>query len=342
MPSKTIIGVLASADDVQKNNELIATFEKLYDKDTKLLEKYHFLFTGGTFERLILGVDKVTRTVEKIKPLQDRVRKLIAANSTSLPGFEDGGIIILSYLITQRVCSILWIFLTPLTTHWLNPEDLALMRLSDVHRVKKLMNSGSVEEWFSTESKLDIFKNLQPVPPNLKLIKSNVTIKPIKLTKNEIKNYNKIEWRTDKFPDFEDDLGKVTIALIAHNEMKPRMIEFAIDYENELAKFDKILTTGTTGKEILNVTNKLSQKIKRYHSGPIGGDIEIATEILFNKCHIVIFFIDPLNPHPHLEDIRVIQGACMRHNLVRMLANEMQAREWMERVVKMRRPECNN
>jgi methylglyoxal synthase len=67
-----------------------------------------------------------------------------------------------------------------------------------------------------------------------------------------------------------------------------------------------------------------------YHSGPKGGDIEVATEIIFGRCHVVIFLIDPLKPHPHLDDIRVILGAGMMQD-VEMLTNERQAREWMER-----------
>ncbi len=43
---------------------------------------------------------------------------------------------------------------------------------------------------------------------------------------------------------------------------------------------------------------------------------------------------DPLHPHPYIEDIRVVFGACMIQDKVHMLTNEMQAREWMERVVK--------
>jgi methylglyoxal synthase len=329
---KTIIGVLASFDDVTKNNELIATIEKLYNSNKELLEKFHFVFTGGTFNRLILNNDETQGG--EINHFRNReINEFIIANSTVLPSYREGGIVMLSYLITQRICSILWMFLTPLTNHWQNPEDIALMRLSDVHRTKKLMNSGSVEEWFETEAELDIHKNPQTFPGKFKL-KSSGGYLQISQNVRWGNIYNEIAYQPDTgFPEMSN-LANVSIALIAHNEMKSRMIEFAVDYENELAKFDKIFTTGTTGKQILESTHKLRDKVNLYHSGPIGGDIEIANEILNSTCHVVIFFIDPLNPHPHYADIKVVQGACMRHNRVRMVGNELQAREWMERVIR--------
>ncbi len=334
---KTIIGILASHDSVQKNNELLETIETLYGTNKELLEKFHFIFTGGTFNRLILEIDNEVRENEKIRHFsKNDICNFFAKNSTVLPEYKDGGIILLSYLVTQKICSILWLFLTPLTNHWLNPEDLALMRLCDVHRVKKLMNSGSVEEWFKTEAELDTFKNPQEYPIQFILKNSDTTLPILQKKIDRINcSYNSIQLLKEEFPDIKTKIDKVTIALIAHNEMKQRMIDFAIDYENELSKFKKIFTTGTTGTQILNSTNKLEDKINRYHSGPIGGDIEIASEILNNNCHVVIFFTDPLNPHPHSEDIRVILGACMRNNRVRMVGNELQAREWMERVVRV-------
>ena len=136
----------------------------------------------------------------------------------------------------------------------------------------------------------------------------------------------------------EPEFTQMTIALIAHDDMKSRMVEFAIDFEPELSLFARILTTGTTGRQVTDAVPKLEKekKIYRYHSGPKGGDIEIATEILLGRCHVVVFFVDPLHPHPHIEDIRVVFGACMIRDQVRMLTNEMQAREWMGRVVRKR------
>ncbi|KPL02511.1 MAG: hypothetical protein AMJ90_05540 [candidate division Zixibacteria bacterium SM23_73_2] len=118
--------------------------------------------------------------------------------------------------------------------------------------------------------------------------------------------------------------------------MKSRMLDFVTDYEQELCKFKSIVATGTTGKLIRDASPILADKVKRYHSGPKGGDIEIATEILCGGCHVVIFFVDPLHPHPHVEDIRVVFGSCMINNNVRMLSNEIHARDWMDRMIRGR------
>ena len=318
---KTLIGVLASHDDDDINNTLARLLEHLHHQNSGHLSHYHFLFTGGTFDRIIEGIKK-----PNVVPVDPTTRGFLKSKCglTRLPSRTDGGVVILAYLIVEQQCSIVWPFLTPLTAHWLNPENLALMRLSDQWHVKRLMNRGSVEEWFAKEAESDINRNLQNSPPPLILTKRTIT--PTKGTWG---------FRIDrKKTTFPDDLSKMTIALIAHDEMKNRMVEFAIDHEPELDRFARILSTGTTGREVAANTRNLQKKLHRYHSGPKGGDIEIATEILFGDCHVVVFFVDPLHPHPHVEDIRVVFSACMIQDRVRMLTNEMQAREWMQRVVR--------
>jgi len=325
---KTLIGVLASHDSAEKNNALVRLLDDLHEEDSELLGKFHFVFTGGTYDRILLG--ERGPDVEEIKPVKEATREFLKNNSTVLPSRKNGGVTVLSFAVVQRCCSILWSFLSPITAHWLNPENLALMRLSDQWHVKRLMNTGSVKEWFEKEAESDKSRNLHKLPLKLKFPSTEDSV----LSTPHSDSPNRIA-----LPTVINDSTKVedmTIALIAHDQMKTRMVDFALDYEKELVRFNRILTTGTTGREIGDAANKLfkSNKIYRYHSGPKGGDIEIATEILFGRCHVVVFFIDPLNPHPHIEDIRVVFGACMIQDEVRMLTNEMQAREWIERVVR--------
>lgn len=325
---RTIIGILASHDNFEINNTLRELLETLYTYDKEVLAKYQFVMTGGTYDRIIEGKDK-----PDIKPVNEDVRKFLISECgiTKLPSRKDGGVTILSFLVTQQQCSILWLFLTPLTSHWLNPENLALMRLSDYWHAKRLMNWGSVYEWFCKEAILDAKRNVQKLPLKIEFYdKNNKPIDSIVAKTND--SVFILERR--ELMKFPENIEEMTIALIAHNDMKARMIEFAVDNEKELLKFKRILSTGTTGREVSANTRNLYEKVCRYHSGPKGGDIEIATEILFGNCHVVIFFIDPLNPHPHIEDIRVVFSACMIQKNVRMLTNEMQAREWIQRVVR--------
>jgi len=332
LTKKTLIGVLASHDDPEKNAELRDVLDWFCKEHKHRFSDFHFVFTQGTFNRVVLGNELPQGARAAIK-VSDTAKGLIVANATVLPAYTDGGIIVLSYLVTQRKVSILWPFLTPRTSHWLNPENLALMRLCDVWRVKRLMNEGSVQEWLSDEAPQDIGRNDQELPICLELSRGGMRGDLVLAAREEAAHWS---LRPDLYTEEisgERFLGK-TIALIAHNEMKPRIVEFVIDHENELRRFRRVLTTGTTGRLIKDATGKLDMILHRYHSGPFGGDIEISTEILFGLCDAVVFFVDPHHPHPHADDIRVVFGACMRKRDVRMLANEMQAREWVERVVR--------
>jgi len=333
---KTLIGVFAAHDWESMNTGLKNCFEELYElemgrpNNDRILNKFHFLFTGGTFKRL-WGLDE-TGAYE----LSENAKKFFIPISTKLPSHRDGGTIILSNLISKRKCTIIWSFLTPLSAHWLNPENLALARLCDVWRAKRLLNAGSIISWYTNEAKEDSKRRKIKIPIEVPL--KNIENDEEKV---EAKNFKHCQYEITVPKPYKlkkiiergkgkQNLDKKTVALIAHNEMKPRMVEFAIDYQEILEKFGRIITTGTTGKLIIEKTNL--NNILPCLSGPFGGDIEIATEIIFGRCEVVIFFIDPLNPHPHIDDIRVVFGACMWREGVQMLANEKHARDWMERV----------
>jgi len=319
---RAVIGVLASFDSKDKNRALADCFDELYKSDTNRLKSFHFLFTGGTFRRLLKGSHK---SIPPEPPLlKSAAQQVVLENSTCLPDRRDGGVTIMANYLVNRQCSIIWAFFDPAEAHWLNPENLALMRLCDVWRVKRLRNSGSLLEWFDTEADRDQMRNPQPVPPPLILADSTLAPRSIAGEKGPYEL---------GFTE-PDAYRPPTIALIAHDEMKPRMAEFAMQYEQELDKFDHILATGTTGREVGEAAPALQHKIKRFHSGPKGGDIQIATEILFARCDVIVFFLDPLRPHPHADDIRVVLAACMVENNVRILTNEVEARDWMEEVVR--------
>lgn len=328
---RTLIGVLASHDDSRPNRDLIAVYTHIFKNDDlrTLIEKnYHFLFTGGTYKRVLKGNDD-----PKVQAADDEVGKWIREISTPLPPAYEGGVVLLSYFISQRECSIVWPFFAPNAAHWQKNENLAFMRLCDQWHVKRLMNIGSVMAWCCCEAKYDINRNLYPCPPALELRAGrNGEVETFNLPDGIPKNRD-INW--EALTPREMIFSKMTLALIAHNEMKSRMVEFAIDHERELKQFKRILATGTTGSMVAAATSEeLSKKIVKYHSGPEGGDIEIATEVLCRKCDVIVFFIDPLRPHPHIEDIRVILQTCMETNRVIMITNEMHARDFMSRVVR--------
>lgn len=337
---KTLVAVLASHDSVMKNNELAALFEILYKEDKVLLGSFHFLFSGGTFQRIILGIDTEVPARSNLKPVSTAVKQFICKRSTILPDRKQGGITILSNLIVQRQCSIVWTFLSPITVHWLGPENLAMLRLCDYWKIKQLMNAESVRAWFRDEAQRDIRHNPQSIGLTMALGTTEQDGKWPQAERNSNNVWEiRIPRREERNRDYWSKFEELTIALIAHDEMKTRMVDFAIEYEKELLQFKRILATGTTGQEVINACRKLREndKVRRCLSGPKGGDIEIATEILLGRCNIIIFFIDPLHPHAHIDDIRVVISACMaeiENNDVRMLTNEVSAREWIEEAVR--------
>ena len=119
-----------------------------------------------------------------------------------------------------------------------------------------------------------------------------------------------------------------TLALISHDDYKESMRSFVLFFERTLQRFGRIITTGTTGTRILELVPSLKTKLLRYESGPKGGDIRIAFEILAGICHDVVFFMDPLHPHPHAADIRVLTLACNQAG-ANLITNQTAAKDWI-------------
>ncbi len=102
-----------------------------------------------------------------------------------------------------------------------------------------------------------------------------------------------------------------TVALIAHDNKKSEIIEFAKQHIDVLSRYD-LIATGTTGSLIMEATGL---PIKRVLSGPIGGDAQIAAKVAEGEIEAVFFFIDPLGAHPHDPDINSLLRICNVHNV---------------------------
>ena len=93
-----------------------------------------------------------------------------------------------------------------------------------------------------------------------------------------------------------------TIALIAHDNKKADIVNWAIKNNVPLEKYE-LCGTGTTAKLISEATDL---KVKRYLSGPLGGDQQIGAKVAEGKIDIVIFFWDPLSSQPHDPDVKAL------------------------------------
>jgi methylglyoxal synthase len=96
------------------------------------------------------------------------------------------------------------------------------------------------------------------------------------------------------------------LALIAHDEKKPEIIDFASEFADDLAKLE-LIATGTTGKR-LNEETELD--VERMNSGPLGGDLMIGAEVARGDCHGIVFLRDPLTAQPHEPDISALLRIC--------------------------------
>jgi methylglyoxal synthase len=93
-----------------------------------------------------------------------------------------------------------------------------------------------------------------------------------------------------------------TIALVAHDNKKRDLVEWA-RYNRNLLAHHEVYATGTTG-EILE--RELGFKITRFQSGPLGGDQQIGAKIVAGEINFLIFFWDPLEPQPHDPDVKAL------------------------------------
>ena len=102
-------------------------------------------------------------------------------------------------------------------------------------------------------------------------------------------------------------------ALIAHDNKKANMVAFV---SKRLPFFNRedvsIVTTGTTGKHVMHAGIK---DVEVVNSGPLGGDAEIATQVVNSKITGVIFMRDPLGKHPHDVDINMLLRLCDVHDV---------------------------
>ncbi len=93
-----------------------------------------------------------------------------------------------------------------------------------------------------------------------------------------------------------------TIALIAHDNCKLKLVEWLQQHQSVLSGCH-FITTGTTGSLISEQTGL---EVERVHSGPLGGDQQIGARIAEGQVDLLIFFWDPLEPMSHDPDIKAL------------------------------------
>ena len=102
----------------------------------------------------------------------------------------------------------------------------------------------------------------------------------------------------------------MNIALIAHDKKKELLVDFCIAYCGTLSKHS-LYATGTTGHLVAEATGL---NIKRFLSGPHGGDQQIGARIAYNEIDLVLLFRDPSTSAPNEQDMSLLR-LCDIHNV---------------------------
>ena len=102
--------------------------------------------------------------------------------------------------------------------------------------------------------------------------------------------------------DGSRDPDRPRLALVAHDNKKPELLDWAGSHLGELTAC-RLWATGTTGRMLID---ELGLDVTRLHSGPMGGDQQIGAMIAEGRIDMLVFFWDPLEPQPHDPDVRAL------------------------------------
>ena len=111
------------------------------------------------------------------------------------------------------------------------------------------------------------------------------------------------------------------VALVAHDNCKKDLVEW-VEWNWKLLLNHKLICTGTTGRLVeetilknLEKGQSLKHSIVKLKSGPFGGDQQHGAMIAEGQIDLLIFFWDPMQPHPHDVDVKALLRISVLYNI---------------------------
>lgn len=111
------------------------------------------------------------------------------------------------------------------------------------------------------------------------------------------------------------------VALVAHDNRKKDLVEW-VEWNWKVLLNYKLICTGTTGRLVEDAISKnlekgqsLKHSIVKLKSGPFGGDQQLGAMIAEEKIDVLIFFWDPMEPHPHDVDVKALLRISVLYNI---------------------------
>jgi methylglyoxal synthase len=109
----------------------------------------------------------------------------------------------------------------------------------------------------------------------------------------------------------QPDCTMPTLGLVAHDSRKQALLQWAKEHRGQLAAWS-LCGTGTTGALI---EKELALPVKKFLSGPLGGDLQIGAAIAEQRLDLLVFFWDPLSAQPHDPDVKALLRVAVLWNV---------------------------